>query len=223
MFPVKEIGSLAKKYGLLFLCDGAQGGGHIPLSLKDDKIDMLALAPHKGLYGIMGSGVLAFSENTEVNPLMFGGTGTESFNTEQPSCYPERLESGTLNLPAIAALYEGAVYVKKNLATFSERLFTMTKTVIEKLSDVKNLKIYSSSNPAGIVALEFLNLPSSYVADALSEEFDIAVRAGLHCAPLTHKHLGTEKDGLVRISISPQNSSRELLALILAVTKIAAR
>lgn len=223
VLPIKKIGALSKTYGIYFLCDGAQAGGHIPLSLKDDNIDMLALAGHKGLYGIMGSGALVFSNKVEIEPLIMGGTGTESFNTEQPSCYPERLESGTLNLPAIAALYEGTLYVKKNLSTFSERLFSLTKSVIEKLSDVKNLKIYSEPNPAGIVALNFSAFPSSYVADILNDEFDIAVRAGLHCAPLMHKYLKTDKDGLVRISIAPQNTSRELLALIRAVTNISFR
>ncbi|MBE7061458.1 MAG: aminotransferase class V-fold PLP-dependent enzyme, partial [Clostridiales bacterium] len=106
-FPVEQVGALAKERQLLFIVDGAQAGGHIKLNVKDDNITALALAGHKGLYSIMGSGVLILNDNACVNPLLHGGTGTESHSLEQPSVYPERLESGTLNLPAIASLNEG--------------------------------------------------------------------------------------------------------------------
>ena len=85
---VNEIASIAKENGILYLVDGAQGGGHTPLSLKKDGFNMLALAGHKGLYGIMGSGALIFDESVELSPLLFGGTGNESFNKTQPIFYP---------------------------------------------------------------------------------------------------------------------------------------
>ena len=113
---------IAQKNNLKFLVDGAQGGGHIDLNIKDLNINMLALAGHKGLYGIMGSGALILDEKTDVEPLIYGGTGSESFNLNQPSCYPEKLEAGTLNLPAIAGLDEGVRFVGKNLKNFGEHL-----------------------------------------------------------------------------------------------------
>ena len=122
LLPVNDVGKLCKSKNIPFIVDGAQGGGHIPLSIKTENISALALAGHKGLYGIMGSGALVFDENTDILPLVYGGTGTESLNLDQPLNYPERLESGTLALPAIAALSEGVRYVKSNLKHFSSIL-----------------------------------------------------------------------------------------------------
>jgi cysteine desulfurase family protein len=221
VLPIRKIGEIAKKHSLLFLVDGAQGCGHIPLSLKDDNISMLAVAGHKGLYGIMGSGALVFNDTTEIAPLMFGGTGTETFNYEMPSSYPERLEAGTLSLPAIASLGEGVSFVKDNLHHFAEQIKKATERIIDDLSSVKNVKIYSNPNRVGIVAIKFLNIDSALACDTLDKEFDIAVRGGFHCAPLLHKFLKTDDSGLVRISLAVQNSSNEISSLLSAVKKIA--
>lgn len=218
--PVNEIGALLKEREIKYLVDGAQGGGHVKLSLNSG-INMLALAGHKGLCGIMSSGILAFDDKTEISPVLFGGTGTETFNTDQPSVYPERLEAGTLNLPAIASLKEGAEYAFKNLKCFSENLLISTEKIISELSATENVEVFSSPNPAGIVAFKLKNFPSSEVADILNSDFDIAVRSGFHCAPLLHKYLGTEEDGLVRASLAVQNGSREITAFLRAIKTIA--
>lgn len=218
--PVKDIAALAKKRGLLYLCDGAQGGGHVPLSLTDG-ISMLALAGHKGLYGIMGSGALLFDKNTELTPLIFGGTGTESFSPYQPECYPEKLESGTVALPAIAGLLEGVRYAESNFLHFSEHLIKQTALLVSSLSQIKGVKCYSSPNPAGIVSFSVGETPSGEIADKLNSEYDVAVRSGLHCAPKMHEFLGTDKNGLVRVSIAPQNSTRELYYVIKAINELA--
>lgn len=221
--PVYSIGKLAKEHGLIYIVDGAQGGGHIPLSVKDTGISLIALAGHKGLYGIMGSGVLVMADNVNVEPLIFGGTGSESFNVYQPNSYPEKLEAGTLNLPAISALYHGVRYVNTNMANFSEKLLSSTGNLITNLSAIKNVTCYSKPNRAGIVAFALNNLPSAEVADILNSEYDIAVRGGLHCAPLIHKHLNTMSEGLVRVSFAVQNSSREINYLLKAIAEITNR
>ena len=178
--------------------------------MKECGISMLALAGHKGLYGIMGSGALLIDDNVDVSPLIFGGTGTESYNLSQPQDYPEKLESGTLNLPAIAALSEGARYIKRNMGNFGENLLFATERLISELKTFKGVKCYSIPNPCGIVAFSLLNMPSGEVADILSNEYDVAIRSGLHCAPLMHKFLGTDTDGLCRVSLAVQNSGREI-------------
>ncbi|MBQ3218989.1 MAG: aminotransferase class V-fold PLP-dependent enzyme, partial [Clostridia bacterium] len=150
--PIEKIGALAMEKNIIYIVDGAQGGGHIPISVNDSGISLLALAGHKGLYGIMGSGVLILSKTANVSPLIFGGTGSESFNLEQPSAYPERLEAGTLNLPAIAALLEGVRYIKNNLENFSSNLYSATERLILNLNTMKNVNCYSAPNKAGIVS-----------------------------------------------------------------------
>lgn len=221
--PTGLIGALCKKRGIPFLSDGAQAAGHIPLSLKKQNISMLAVPAHKGLYGIMGAGALIFSDDTEITPLLYGGTGNESYNQRQPNDYPERLEAGTLNLPAIAALREGAAYSLKNLENFSEKLFIATEKLVNGLKEIPNVTCYSKPNVSGIVAFSFDNLPSSEAADILDSEYDIAVRGGLHCAPLMHKYLGTEKTGLIRASLAVQNTSGEINYFIKSAKAIASR
>ena len=218
--PIGNIGKLAKEHGLIFLVDGAQGGGHIDLDMKENNISMLALAGHKGLCGIMTSGILLIEDDLEVEPLIYGGTGSESFNLSQPTCYPERLESGTLNLPAIASLFEGLKYIMPNRENFALHLHANTQKLIENLKQISKISVFSQPNESGIVAFSIKDFSSEQVADILNKNYDIAVRGGLHCAPLMHKHLGTLEDGLVRVSLAVQNSSRELSFLIHALKDI---
>ena len=218
---IKNIGELCKKNNILYLVDGAQGGGHIPLSMKTDMFNMLCLAGHKGLYGIMGSGVLIVDEKINLSPLIFGGTGTDSFSLIQPEIYPEKLEAGTLNLPAISALNEGVKYIANNINNFGEHLYNLTSNLINGLNNIPLVKCYSKPNKAGICAFSIENLPSSDCADILNSDYDIAVRGGLHCAPLMHKYLHTENGGLIRASLSAQNTTREINFFLSAIEKIA--
>ena len=223
ILPITEIGAIAKKHHLLFLVDGAQGAGHIPLSLTRDNISLLALAGHKGLCGIMGSGALLFNNEVEILPLILGGTGTESLNLNQPTTYPECLESGTINLPAIASLKEGVNYVKQNMENFGNLLVEKTKIIIDFLNDNNKVKCYSKPNKIGIVSFSIEGFDSVEISDILNKEFDIAVRGGFHCAPLMHKFLNTENRGLVRVSLAVQNTHKEILALLKAISDISAR
>lgn len=223
VLPVEEIGEVAKKHNLLYLIDGAQGGGHVPLLHTLTGASMTAFAGHKGLYGIMGSGMLTFSDGLDIEPILYGGTGTESFNLYQPVSYPERLEAGTLNLPAIAGLKEGLNYVKNNFSSFSEYLYSSSARLIELLGGIDGVTCYSTPNPSGIVAFNLLNLESAEVADILNEDYDVAVRSGLHCAPLMHKYLNTDKGGLIRASLAVQNSAGEIKYFADAIKKIASR
>ncbi len=221
--PLKEIGQLCRDNDILFLVDGAQGAGHIRLDMQELNINALALAGHKGLSGIMGSGALLIDGQNEVSPLIHGGTGTQSFNLFQPEEYPERLEAGTLNLPAIMALCEGAKFVNKNLSSFGAHLLSSTARLIDGLKQIDRVTLYSTPNRSGIVAFALADKTSAEVADILNHEYDIAVRGGAHCAPLTHRLLGTEDCGLVRASLATQNSFREIDFLIKAVKEISNR
>jgi selenocysteine lyase/cysteine desulfurase len=154
---------------------------------------------------------------------MLGGTGSETTNRFSPTCYPERLEAGTLNLPAICALSEGINYVSKNFDSLIYHLSTATEYLIDGLRTVKGVELYSDVNPAGIVSFSISGISSAEVADVLNSEYDVAVRGGLHCAPLAHKHLNTLENGLVRSSLSVQNSSSEISYFIKAVKEIATR
>ena len=207
---------------VLFFADGAQGAGHVAISMRKSGIDALALAGHKGLHAIQGAGALLFSERLSPEPVLFGGTGSESFNPDMPAFYPDRLESGTISYPAVCSLFEGALVVKSRRAEGAKELLRMTAALSSALKALPAYRAYFSPNPGGIAAFSHERIPSEELAGILSERFDIAVRGGLHCAPLAHKALGTFPDGLVRASFSPYQSMREVNALVGALKKIGA-
>ncbi len=205
---------------VLLVVDGAQGAGHLPLSMQKLGIDALALAGHKGLHAVQGAGVLLFSARVNPRPLLFGGTGSDSLSLAMPAFYPDRLESGTLSYPAIASLFEGALVVKNARSEHAQKLMTLTGALLNALSSVKGYRVYSSPNPCGIISFSHEKLQAEEVAQILSSDFDIAVRGGLHCAPLAHRALGTEDGGLVRASFSPFQSVKEVAVLVRALKKI---
>ncbi len=202
---------------VLLLADGAQGGGHLPVDMQKTGIDALALAGHKGLMGIQGSGALLFSERATPKPLLFGGTGSESQSLDMPDFYPDALEAGTLCFPAIVSLLEGIRYLLSKGDEIPRALTSLTDYLIRNLSALPAYRIYSRPNPCGIVAFAHRELPSEYLSGRLSEEFSVAVRGGLHCAPLMHEALGTKEDGLIRVSFSSFNCRAEADALLNAL------
>lgn len=218
--PLAKIKKLLSE-NVLFVVDGAQGAGHLPLSMKEQGLDALALAGHKGMGGIQGSGALLFSERMEISPILFGGTGSESFDLGMPAFYPDRLESGTLSYPAVCSLYEGALLVKSRREEWAGKLERTTAFVLEGLSGLKGYTAYFEPNACGICSFRHARLSSETIAGELSEKYGICVRGGLHCAPLIHKALGDFPDGLVRASFSPEQGKKEAKALLCALKEIA--
>ncbi len=205
----------------LLVCDGAQACGHVPIDIGSLGIDALAVAGHKGMLGIQGSGALLFSQRFNPQPIMFGGTGSESYNPDMPDFYPDKLESGTLNFPAIASLAEGVLYLIQRQEEHRAAVQNYTAQTIENLKNIRGVQVFSNPNPYGIVSFRLENMQSEMAAYALSEEFDICVRGGLHCSPLIHRALGS--DGLVRASFSAFTSPSAAVELASAVSALAAR
>lgn len=205
----------------LLICDGAQACGHVKINMKEWGVDALAVAGHKGMLGVQGSGALVFSERLNPSPVLFGGTGSESFNLKMPDFYPDALESGTLAYPAIVSLGEGAMYLMQNFDKNASKMLEMTAFLCENLVKITAVKCFSKPNPYGIVAFKLDNMQSELAAFTLSEEFSICVRGGLHCAPKMHEALSS--DGLIRASVSPFNSLNECEIFIKAVQSLAKR
>lgn len=204
----------------LLICDGAQACGHRHIDMKGEGIDMLAVAGHKGMLGIQGSGALLFSERVNPAPCLFGGTGSESEKLAMPDFYPDRLESGTLAFPAIVSLAEGTLYLMENMDKLMDKTDMLTAYLCENLAKIKGVRLYSQPNPYGIVAFSFFGVQSEIAAYTLSEKFGICVRGGLHCAPLMHAALNS--DGLIRASVSGFNTVEECASLVDAASEIAA-
>ena len=216
----EKIGKICKLYKLIYLADGAQASGHILVDLKKSNIDMFAFAGHKGLLSITGAGGLMVKNGIELNPLMFGGTGTDSENLIQPKAIPEGYESGTIPSIPIISLGAGIEYINKNFLKIIEKEEDLSKYLYYSLKKLNFLTIYSKFDTKNVVSFNMENIDSSYLADVLNEKYNICVRAGLHCAPLIHKKLKTTKTGAVRVSIDFNNEYLEIDKLVLALKTI---
>lgn len=216
ILPIKAIGEICKAKGIVFCVDAAQTAGVIPIDMQKMNIDFLCIAPHKGLYAPMGVGVLIARKNLP-NTIIEGGTGTNSLELYQPDTLPERLESGTINVPAILGISAGVDYVEK---IGINKLYKAELGLIQKLySSIANLDgitVYTHYPKEGVYAplLSFnvKGMDSSKAASILSQN-GIAVRGGLHCSPFAHRQIGTLENGTVRVSVSSFNNQREIEAL----------
>lgn len=211
--PIKEIGMLCSKRGILFMLDAAQSAGHAEINMNDMNIDILCAPSHKGLYGIMGLGVIIFGNRARPRPIIFGGSGLDSLSDSMPSVYPERLEAGTLSVPAIAALNEGIRYIKSvGISEISRHERALSERFIDLLSDMEKkglIHIYAKKHVGSVVLLNAKNIPSEKLAGELDVR-GICIRSGFHCSPLAHRVLGTGKNGAARFSFGVFNTKRDV-------------
>jgi len=220
--PVAAVGTLAREFGAIYLIDGAQALGTMPVDMNKLQCDMYAFPGHKGLLGPQGTGGLYIRPGLQLATLREGGTGSSSENMLQPEEVPERYEAGTLNYHGIAGLAAGAEYVKQNLDSIYMRERELTTALFEGLSGIPGIKLYSpvsESGRAGIVSFNIGELSSSQASDML-DRAGFAVRGGLHCAPGTHACLGTLRRGVVRASVGHATTFVEIDKFIKEVRRI---
>ncbi len=202
--PVERIAAIAREAGALFLLDAAQSAGSVPIDVIAMGIDLLAAPGHKGLFGPQGTGFLYVAEGIELRPLLAGGTGSSSSAPEQPRVMPEGFEAGTHNLPGIAGLGAGVEYVMaQGVNHIGRREREDAEMIAACLRRIPNVTLHGPSRPderSGVLSFTVGGLDSSALAFSLDRDFDIAVRAGLHCAPQAHRTLGTYPSGTVRVS-----------------------
>ncbi len=222
---IRSIGRIAKEHGLLFIVDASQTAGHLSIDMEDMNVDILCFTGHKGLMGPQGTGGMCIRKGVEVEVFKCGGSGVHSYDKEQPRDYPTRLEAGTLNSHGIAGLYAALGFIKDTgLENIEKKESALVKRFYEGIRDIEGVKILGdpAADPhTGIVALNIRDYDSSEVADVLSVDYGIAVRAGAHCAPKMHESLGTMETGAVRFSFSYFTEEEEIDAAISAIKEIA--
>jgi cysteine desulfurase family protein len=222
ILPIEKIGAI--KGTARLLVDAAQTAGIIPIDVKKQRIDLLAFTGHKALYGPMGTGGLYVGKGIDIDPLIRGGTGTQSELEQQPPELPDRLESGTANAPGIAGLGAGVEFVlEKGIDQIREHENRLIQRLIEGLMTIEGLVLFGPCDHRMQTANLSLNLKGVHpaeVARVLETEFEIMVRAGLHCSPSAHKTLGTYPDGAVRLSMGYFNSQKEVDEIIRALEMI---
>lgn len=218
---LQQTGKLLHSKKITFLVDCAQSVGYVPLDMAKNYVNVVAIPAHKGLHAMQGAGALIFDDDSKPCPITFGGTGTESNLLTQPTTLPESLESGTLPTPALLAMSAGVDWWLANWQQNDQTVRNMQRLLLDGLRQIKGVTTYGDYNKSGIVAFNVGKWDSNYVADLLSEKYDVAVRGGLQCAPLMHEYLKTTNQGVVRASVSCVTTKQDCFALLNAVNAIA--
>ena len=216
ILPVEEMAALCHRYGVPFIIDAAQSAGMLPVSLNKLGADFIAMPGHKGLLGPQGTGILLC--NRLPRPLMAGGTGSESMNQKMPEYLPDRAEPGTLNVPGISGLGAGLRYIRRKGVDEILRREQYAAGQCIRLLESRGFQAFSGAHQSGTVSF----LPERDCEEMATKlgELGIAVRAGLHCAPLAHESAGTLETGTVRISFGHDADYRQIMALKQAFERI---
>jgi cysteine desulfurase/selenocysteine lyase len=228
---IAAIGPRIRERNAFFLVDASQSAGVVPITFEKDCVDLLAFTGHKALLGPTGTGGLVIGERVDLAPWREGGTGGDSSSPLQPSELPHRLEGGTPNIFGIAGLREGIRLLLKHGV---ENVLTHERSLLEEfyraLRDPGMFQWYGADRVIaeqqgkgrlGLVGINLPGLSPAELAAILDERFDIAVRAGLHCAPYAHKHLGTFPEGFVRLSVGIMTTAEEVRKAAAAFDEIA--
>ncbi|MBF0713342.1 aminotransferase class V-fold PLP-dependent enzyme [Gemella sp. GH3] len=222
---LKKIATICQKNNILLLVDGSQAAGVIDTKVEKLGIDLYCFTGHKSLFAPQGVGGLCIGNpNLIVKSYNVGGSGIKTFEKNQPQIYPEMLEAGTHNTPSIAGLAEGIKYIlDKGIDNLYNKQLSFANKFYNSLKDVSIIEFYGNFNEpkTATVALNFKGVLSSDAAEELFEKYNIAIRAGAHCAPLMHKHFGTVEQGIVRFSFSSMTTEEEVDYAIESIKKIA--
>jgi len=224
IMPLKEIGKLVKIEGGLFMVDACQSAGSLPLDLDEMGIDLLAFTGHKGMLGPQGVGGLYIREGIELEPLVQGGTGSNSGEELQPEFFPDRYESGTLNTVGVAGLGAGVEFLLRiRIEEIRKKEEALIRTLIEGMKEIEGIEIYGPEDPENRIAICSFNFKGRDPAEVgylLDREFGIMCRVGLHCAPAAHRTIGTYPQGTVRFSLGYFNREEEVYTALNALRKV---
>jgi cysteine desulfurase family protein len=228
---IAAIGRAVRERNAFFLVDASQSAGVVPIHFEKDCLDLLAFTGHKALLGPTGTGGLIVGERVEVSPWREGGTGGDSSSPLQPSELPHRLEGGTPNVFGIAGLREGVrLLLDRGVDAVLAHERSLMAEFYRAIRDPGQFSWYGADRSiteqqgegrVGIAGINFPGLAPAELAAILDEQFDIAVRAGLHCAPYAHKHLGTFPEGFVRFSVGILTTQSEVQHAAAALDEIA--
>ena len=212
--PIEELGNIASSYNAKFIIDCAQSAGLLDIDIQKNKADYIIFAGHKTLYSSFGCSGFICRKDTSLQPLIVGGTGSESASEVMPKQIPDRFEAGTKNTIAIASLNASLKWIKE---VGLENLYNKERESYVKLYEL--LRNYDfirivgkGKNTTSIISCSFVGLAPDNIANILGEH-NIVIRAGLQCSPLAHKFLNTYPEGTVRFSVSYFTSEENLLKL----------
>ena len=210
--PLDEVGRLLSAAGVPLILDASQSAGILTLDVaRHPCLAAVCMPGHKALYGPMGTGLLlALDDRLAARPLLAGGTGSLSESMVQPDFLPDAQESGTPNVPGIAGLAAGIRFVRSvGAANIAEHERKLVRELARALETNENVEVFSDPSQTGVLSVRVKDVPAESAAAQLADA-GVAVRAGLHCAPLAHRTAGTEETGTVRLSLSFYSTPRQV-------------
>ncbi|HZK54981.1 MAG TPA: aminotransferase class V-fold PLP-dependent enzyme [Desulfosporosinus sp.] len=223
VFDIQAIGELCSTRGVHFIVDAAQSAGLLSIDMKN--ISALCFTGHKSLFGPQGTGGLCLGAGYRPEPLYIGGSGHHSFDHKHPFELPDALEAGTQNAHGIAGLLAGVQYIQsKGLSVLHNKADGLARLFAHSLVDTSGVTLYGDLEAplrTPIVSLNIEGYDSAQAAYLLFEKYGIAVRSGVHCAPLMHDSLNIS--GSVRFSFSHFNTQEETQLVVDAVRTLASR
>lgn len=223
ILPIAELAKVCQEHHLLFILDAAQSAGIENIDVQQTPIDVLCFTGHKSLYGPQGVGGFYLNDPLTIAPLLTGGSGFDSFNKAMPEILPNKFEAGTMNTPGIAGLRSGLQYVESvGLDAIQQKLQQLSGRIKTALSQYPEVKLYTGevSYSPSIVAFNVGQMDSAEVCQYLWDDYQIATRGGAHCAPLVHQTYQTQKQGIVRVSLSYFNTDAEVTIFLEAMQKL---
>ena len=226
--PVGEIGRLCRERGIRLVVDASQTAGKIPIDVQALCIDVLCFTGHKSLFGPTGIGGMYVADGVEIRHTRAGGTGVRSAQRAHLDEYPWRMEYGTPNVIGIAGLNAGVRWLEQQgLHAIETHEMALMRRLVDGLRGIPGVTMYCQDDLAGHIAVMLFNIngfEASNTGTILDVDHNIACRTGLHCAPMVHEQLGTDKlHGGVRFGIGPFNTEAHIDAAIAGVTQIAAQ
>ncbi len=210
VLPVREIAALCRERGIPLVVDAAQSAGVLPVNLREWDAAFVAMPGHKGLLGPQGTGLLLCGEHTRTAPLLAGGTGSVSRERDMPDFLPDRLEAGTQNIPGAAGLLAGLRYLRtQGLDSVARRESDLREMLTGRLGRIPGVRVFRGEKQTGVVSFLAEGRDCVSLAGELAAA-GIALRAGLHCAPLAHETAGTLETGTVRASLGPFSTAGDV-------------
>lgn len=224
IMPLADIAEIVRKHDIKLLVDAAQSAGILPIDVRTMGIHMLAFPGHKGLLGPQGTGGLYIDPNLELEPLLHGGTGSQSEALEQPCVRPDRYEAGTQNTPGLAGLSKGVQHVLlEGVQNIHLKEWTLAQRLLHGLESIEGVKLLGPAigeQRTGIVAFNLQSVDPSELSFILDQHYGIAIRAGFHCTPLAHACAGTSDTGAIRASVGIYTTEADVDALTDAIKEI---
>ena len=218
--PIREAAELCREWGVPLIVDASQGAGVLPLDCEGLSLAYAAMPGHKGLLGPQGTGVLLRGEGQTPEPILRGGTGSLSREQDMPDFLPDRLEAGTHNVPGVAGLLAGVCFVEEiGLDAIREHEEGLCRRAGEGLAAIPGMEVFRGPGQTGVLSFRHRGVPAETLGEALSRR-GIALRTGLHCAPLAHESAGTLETGTLRASFSLFNREEEVETFLGAVEEV---